>query len=238
MAQESVVFGGRGVERGRWQGAWGQIRRKRAFDSLAAGLLLVLASPLFVLISIAIKLDSRGPVFFRQMRVGAGPRRSDGSVVWDIRQFSVFKFRSMRTASDESVHAAHVKAFVEGSLEPSHGSFKLQDDDRITRVGRVLRRTSLDELPQLINVVRGEMSLVGPRPVPPYEVDLYEDWQMERLSATPGITGAWQVSGRGRVTFDEMITMDIEYVRHHSFVGDLKLLAKTLPAILSGAGAE
>lgn len=238
MAQESVVFSGRGVEHERRNGVWGRIRRKRVFDIVAAGILLVLASPLFVVIGLAIMLDSKGPIFFRQMRIGARPRRAEGSVVWDIRQFSVFKFRSMRAASDESVHAAHVKAFVEGKLEPSHGSFKLQDDDRITPVGRVLRRTSLDELPQLINVVRGEMSLVGPRPVPPYEVELYEDWQMERLSAMPGITGAWQVSGRGRVTFDEMIRMDIEYVRHHSFWGDLKLLAQTLPAALTGEGAE
>ena len=238
MAQEGVVFGGRGVAREGWSGAWGQIRRKRVFDVVVGAILLALGSPLFALIGLAIKLDSRGSVFFRQVRIGARPRLSDGSVVWDIRQFSVFKFRSMRAASDESIHAAHVRAFVEGRLDPSHGSFKLQDDDRITRVGRVLRRTSLDELPQLINVVRGEMSLVGPRPVPPYEVDLYEDWQMERLSAMPGVTGAWQVSGQGRVTFDEMIRMDIDYVRRHSFLGDLKLLAQTVPAILSGAGAE
>lgn len=224
---------------GRLGGSWASARFKRVFDIFVAGLLTLISLPISGLIAIAIKLDSRGPVIFRQKRIGARPRRVGDNVVWDIQPFEVLKFRSMDHASDPSVHINHIQDFVNGTLEPSpDGSYKISDDHRITRVGRLLRRASLDELPQLINVLRGDMSLVGPRPVPDYEVAGYQDWQYERLNALPGITGMWQVHGRGRVTFDEMIRMDIGYVNDRTFAGDLKLLALTLPAVFSKAGAE
>jgi lipopolysaccharide/colanic/teichoic acid biosynthesis glycosyltransferase len=143
--------------------------------------------------------------------------------------------------ADSSLHEAFCKAFVEGRIESLDGdesAFKLARDPRVTRVGRLLRKTSLDELPQLVNVLKGEMSLVGPRPVPTYEVAGYQTWHCERLAALPGITGLWQIKGRGRVTFEEMIRMDIDYVRNRSLWLDIKILVFTIPAVLSGRGAE
>jgi lipopolysaccharide/colanic/teichoic acid biosynthesis glycosyltransferase len=147
----------------------------------------------------------------------------------------------MVDGADQSLHAEYVRAFVEGRVDAGDGgdaAFKLAHDPRVTRVGRILRRTSLDELPQLFNVLKGEMSLVGPRPVPPYEVAQYRESDAERLAALPGITGLWQVDGRGTVPFDEMIRMDREYVRNQTVWLDLKILAATIPAILSGRGAR
>lgn len=143
--------------------------------------------------------------------------------------------------ADQSLHQGHIRAFVQGQLPVRDGvgaKFKIANDDRITRVGRVLRRTSLDELPQLLNVLRGEMSLVGPRPVPPYEVAEYQASEMERLAALPGITGLWQVNGRGELPFSEMVRLDREYVRHQSLWLDCRILAATLPAVVSGRGAK
>jgi lipopolysaccharide/colanic/teichoic acid biosynthesis glycosyltransferase len=142
--------------------------------------------------------------------------------------------------ADPSVHVAHVNAFVHGRLEGSDASgaaFKLQNDRRVTRVGALLRRTSIDELPQLINVLLGEMSLVGPRPVPPYEVSHYDQTHLGRFGASPGITGLWQVSGRCSVSFDEMVRLDLEYITKQSLAIDLKILFLTIPAIVSGRGA-
>jgi lipopolysaccharide/colanic/teichoic acid biosynthesis glycosyltransferase len=143
---------------------------------------------------------------------------------------------------DDSLHREYIRAFVKGTLEVSADAdtkFKLANDPRITRAGQLLRRTSIDELPQLFNVLRGEMSLVGPRPVPEYEVAEYrEAWQHERLSALPGITGLWQVMGRGEVPFEEMIRLDLDYIRRQSLWLDIKILILTVPAILSGRGAE
>jgi lipopolysaccharide/colanic/teichoic acid biosynthesis glycosyltransferase len=138
--------------------------------------------------------------------------------------------------ADETVHEKHIEAFVSGRIDDEN--FKLANDSRITRVGYYLRKTSMDELPQLINVVRGEMSLVGPRPVPTYEVALYQQWHHERLAALPGMTGLWQVEGRSHVTFEEMVSMDIDYVRRASLGLDLSILVRTIPAVLSGRGAE
>ena len=210
---------------------------KRVFDLIAGSVLLVACSPLMALIAIAIRLDSPGPALFKQRRVGGRPAPDGG---WDAGTFEIFKFRSMFHGADEARHRDYIAAFVNGAIDESeaeHGQFKLADDDRVTRVGHIIRRTSFDELPQLLNVVRGDMSLVGPRPVPVYEVEGYEDRHLERFGAPSGMTGLWQVRGRGRVTFEEMIDMDIEYVRGRNLWLDIRLLVATIPAALSGRGA-
>ena len=198
----------------------------------------MVAAPFMAAIAVAIRLDTSGPALFRQVRMGSR-QHSDGS--WQPTTFEVLKFRSMHNGVDESRHREYIDAFVNGvaqEVESSHGStFKLNEDDRVTRVGRFIRHTSLDELPQIFNVLRGEMSLVGPRPVPLYEVEGYDDHHMERFEALPGITGIWQVHGRGRVTFEEMIAMDVRYVRTRNLWLDIKLLLATIPAALSGRGA-
>ncbi len=214
---------------------------KRALDVVGAAALLLALSPLLVVVSIAIRIDSRGPAFFHQERVGSRRRVRHGEIEWEATTFRVHKFRSMYTDVDESAHKEYIKSFVDGAVEESgkEGSeFKLVHDQRITRVGRVIRKTSIDELPQLFNVLAGQMSLVGPRPVPTYEAESYESWQLERLHALPGMTGYWQVYGRGQVPFMEMMRMDIHYVRNQSLWLDLKLLAMTIPAVFSGRGAE
>ncbi len=213
---------------------------KRWSDVTIASILLIVLSPLLALVAVLIKLDTRGPVFFAQERVGARRRTdADGAVDWEIKPFSMLKFRSMVANADQSLHESHIRAFVSGTLdlEDEETTIKLHDDPRITRVGKWIRRTSVDELPQLINVVKGEMSLVGPRPVPLYEVEGYQPRHYERLHAIPGITGMWQVEGRGQVTFEEMVGMDIWYVRNASFWLDLKIIAQTIPAVLRGEGA-
>jgi lipopolysaccharide/colanic/teichoic acid biosynthesis glycosyltransferase len=206
---------------------------KRTLDVVVAVAALIVLAPLFLMIAIAIKLDSAGPVFFSHERVGSRRRGSR----WVIETFQFRKFRSMAHGADPTIHEAHVRAYVGGILQPKANGFKLEDDDRITRVGRFLRRTSLDELPQLINVVLGEMSLVGPRPLPPYEVALHDQWHLERLAALPGITGPWQVSGRCVLDFEEMVRLDIEYVRCRTFATDIALLFKTIPAVFTLRGA-
>ena len=214
---------------------------KRCIDVILATLLLILLSPLMLLIAALIRLDSPGPIIFVQERVGARRRSKGGRTIWEIRDFFFYKFRSMIRDADPSVHQAHIKAYVEGRVGPSDvrgARFKLTDDPRVTRVGRVLRKTSLDELPQLVNVLKGEMSLVGPRPLPTYEVAEYQPWHRERLAALPGITGLWQVKGRCQVPFEEQIRMDIEYVRNRSLWLDVKILFLTIPVALSGRGAE
>jgi lipopolysaccharide/colanic/teichoic acid biosynthesis glycosyltransferase len=214
---------------------------KWLIDVLLATLLLILFLPLMVLIAILIKLDSAGPVFFIQERVGARRRAERRRTIWKIRNFPCYKFRSMIHNADQSLHQNAVRAFIEGRVEGFKGSrakFKLSNDSRVTRVGRILRKTSLDELPQLFNVLKGEMSLVGPRPVPTYEVAGYQDTHRQRLATLPGITGLWQVKGRCQVSFDEMIRMDVEYVRNQSLFLDIKILFLTFSAVLSGRGAE
>jgi lipopolysaccharide/colanic/teichoic acid biosynthesis glycosyltransferase len=214
---------------------------KRLMDLVLATLLLVFCFPLMLLIAILIKLDTPGPVFFVQERVGARRRSEGGRTTWKVENFCVHKFRSMVADADQSVHQAHIKAFVEGSIQTTDmdkSKFKLKDDPRVTRIGRILRKTSLDEVPQLFNVIKGEMSLVGPRPVPTYEVAEYQARHHERLAALPGITGLWQVKGRSQVSFEEMIAMDIDYVRSRSLWLDIKVLFLTVPAVLSGRGAD
>ncbi len=214
---------------------------KRCLDVTLATILLVLLSPLMLLIAMLIKLDTPGPVIFVQERVGARRRSRDGQTSWEIRNFPFYKFRTMVRDADQSLHQAYIRAFVEGRVEISSGvdaKFKLTNDPRVTRVGRILRKTSLDELPQLINVLRGEMSLVGPRPVPTYEVAEYQSQHYERLATLPGITGLWQVKGRCQVSFEDMIAMDIEYIRRQSLWFDARLLLLTIPAALSARGAD
>lgn len=214
---------------------------KRLIDLILASLLFLLLLPLMLLVALAIKLDTRGPVFFVHPRVGAKRHAYAGRTNWEVREFPFYKFRSMVQGADQSLHQGHIRAFVQGQLPAGDGEcakFKIANDVRITRVGRVLRRTSLDELPQLLNVLRGEMSLVGPRPVPPYEVAEYKSSEMERLAALPGITGLWQVNGRGELPFAEMMRLDREYVRNQSLWLDCRILAATIPAVVSGRGAK
>ena len=213
---------------------------KRVIDVVLASLLLLFLLPLLLVIVVAIKLDTSGPVIFTQKRVGAKRHSENGRTRWEARTFTFYKFRSMVAGTDQSLHKEHIRAFVQGRLKAADGdaAFKLTRDPRVTRVGAILRRTSLDELPQLFNVLKGDMSLVGPRPVPPYEVAEYRAADTERLTAPPGITGLWQVNGRGELPFAEMVRLDCEYVRHSSLWLDLKILFATVPAVLSGRGAK
>jgi lipopolysaccharide/colanic/teichoic acid biosynthesis glycosyltransferase len=214
---------------------------KRALDLVLGSVLVIVAVPLFLVISLLILLDGGRPIFYRQERVGARQRRRGAAVEWEERRFRIFKFRTMVPDADQvPVHERFVESFVNGDLdaEDDHLPYKLGDDPRITRAGRFLRATSLDELPQLLNVLGGTMSLVGPRPVPPYEVELYKPRHRERLAALPGITGPWQLDGRGRVSFEEMVRLDIEYVRRRSIRNDLMLLARTPAAVLTRRGAR
>lgn len=213
---------------------------KRALDVVLATALLILLCPLMGIIALAIKLDSAGSVFFIQERVGARRLNKNGKIVWGIRTFPLYKFRSMVENADQSVHVAYIKEFISGQAsasEDTSSKFKLTKDTRVTRVGNFLRQTSLDELPQLLNVLRGEMSLVGPRPVPIYEVEGYETRHFERLAALPGITGLWQVQGRCQVPFEDMVQLDIDYIRKQSLWLDLKLLLLTIPTVISKRGA-
>ncbi len=198
----------------------GALLVKRTVDIIGALLGLVLGAPLFGLIALAIRLDSPGPIIFRQTRVGLGGR-----------PFQMYKFRSMYEGAEEQQALLAILNEARGPI------FKIRDDPRLTRVGRFLRRTSLDELPQLINVLRGEMSLVGPRPPLPAEVEQYKEWHKKRLEAPPGMTGLWQVSGRSRLSFDEMVLLDIYYIENWSLWMDFKILARTVPKVLFGEGA-
>jgi len=214
---------------------------KRTLDIVGASLFAVLSLPLWLPLLLLIRLESKGPILFRQERIGATPYRVGGRIRWQRTTFTVLKFRTMAANADEAVHETAVKTHATGHGSVSDDTtapFKLTKDPRITRVGHFLRRSSIDELPQLLNVLRGEMSLVGPRPLPLYEVAEYRSWHHERHCSRPGITGLWQVRGRGRVSFNEGTTMDIEYVRKWSLALDLKILLLTLPAVLSGKGAR
>jgi exopolysaccharide biosynthesis polyprenyl glycosylphosphotransferase len=206
---------------------------KRGMDVLGSSLALLLLSPVFLILAIAIKLTSKGPAFFRQRRVGqyGAP-------------FTFWKFRSMYVSNDAAIHKQYVENFIAAkATDPSNTGerkpvYKITNDPRVTPVGRFMRRTSLDELPQFWNVLRGEMSLVGPRPPIPYEIRAYDVWHRRRLlEAKPGITGLWQVHGRSRTTFDEMVRLDLQYSRTWSPLLDIKILLKTPRAVFSGDGA-
>lgn len=207
-------------------------RLKRALDIVAASLGLLVTAPFAAVISLLIKLSSPGPVLFKQMRVG-----KDGN------QFMFYKFRSMRVGNDDSQHRQYIKLFIEGKdeeLRKLHGGkkvYKITCDDRVTFIGKFLRRTSLDELPQLLNVFKGEMSMVGPRPHLAYEVDLYKDWHRRRLEGLPGITGWWQIHGRSRVPFDKAVEMDIWYLERQSLILDIRIMCRTITKATVGRGA-
>ena len=192
---------------------------KRLMDIVLGGGTLLLMLPIMLLIGVAIALDSGRPILFRQMRIGR-----------DGKPFVMYKFRSMRCDSNDDVHRAAAAAWFAGT--PAPFGYKLREDRRITRVGRLLRATSLDELPQLFNVLRGDMSLVGPRPAIPYELSLYEESFFERQTVRPGITGLWQVMGRDRVAAAEMMLLDRRYIKECSPGLDLKILLLTFPAVL------
>ena len=214
---------------------------KRGLDIVICVVALTLLAPILLLISLAVALDSRGPIIFSQDRVGSRRSGKGRRLGWKTFTFRVHKFRTMVNNADQTLHQEYIKKFVTGELNPGEGDehkFKLDRDPRITRVGRFLRHTSLDELPQLFNILKGEMSLVGPRPVPVYEVAEYGEPHFERFAAPQGLTGLWQVKGRGNVTFEEMMRMDIEYVRSQSLWQDIKLILLTIPAVLAGSGAK
>jgi len=206
---------------------------KRLIDIVFGTVALIVLSPLFFWMALAIKMTSKGPVFFRQKRIGQYGK-----------PFVFLKFRSMFEHSDVLVHKKFVKELIgattpEKPLRDERGAtYKIRNDQRVTRVGRIIRRMSLDELPQLLNVLKGEMSLVGPRPAIPYEVEVYQTWHRRRvLAAKPGITGIWQVAGRSRVKFDEMVRMDLRYAMAWSPWLDLKILLLTPFAVIRGTGA-
>lgn len=204
---------------------------KRAFDLVAASLLLILSAPALALGALLILVTDGRPVLFRQVRVGVHGR-----------PFQLLKLRTMRPTASDDVHREYVRTWIRnGHAAATNGNsnnsiFKLANDQRITRCGRFLRRFSIDELPQLLNVLRGEMSLIGPRPALPYELEHYDEWHRRRLDAAPGITGLWQVSGRNRLSFDEMVQLDVQYLEDWSLSGDFKILMRTLPALLRGEG--
>jgi exopolysaccharide biosynthesis polyprenyl glycosylphosphotransferase len=203
---------------------------KRISDIVIASLTLSLLSPFWLLIALLIKFDSKGTIFYAQERVGM-----------DGRIFVVYKFRTMRVDADSEIHREYQRKFIAGHAEANVGdekkpAYKLRDDPRITRVGRILRRLSLDEVPQLFNVLRGDMSIVGPRPPIPYEVEAYELRHRKRLDMKPGLTGLWQVSGRNRLPFEEMVKLDLFYIENWSLLFDLKIILRTVLVMLRGDG--
>jgi lipopolysaccharide/colanic/teichoic acid biosynthesis glycosyltransferase len=199
---------------------------QRAIDIVAASSLLLVLLPVFALIALAIRIDSRGPVLFRQSRCGRGRR-----------EFTINKFRTMRCDAGADPHRDYVLGLISGDADRNGNLYKLSEDDRVTRVGRILRRFSLDELPQLWNVLRGSMTLVGPRPPIPYEVDNYPPEWLGRLCVKPGVTGLWQVSGRAELSYAEMVALDLEYVEQRSMRLNARILARTVWVVLGGRGA-
>ena len=193
---------------------------KRAFDVAVAGLGVLVLSPVMLVVAAAIRISSPGPALYRQTRVGHRGR-----------PFTMLKFRTMKVGADTMVEDLRARHHVEDLM------FKLADDPRVTPVGRILRRWSLDELPQLFNVIGGSMSLVGPRPPLPKEVTRYEDWQFDRLEVPPGISGLWQVSGRSDLSFDDCVRLDLFYIENWSLAYDLYILVKTVPVLVSRRGA-
>ena len=199
---------------------------KRALDVIGSTIGLVLTSPVLALVALAVRLESPGPVLFRQQRLGLGGR-----------PFTLYKFRSMHLSAEQSRHRDHVQDLIrgDGRETPSSAAWlPIPLDPRVTRLGAFLRRSHLDELPQLINIARGDMSLVGPRPPIPYEVEVYEPWHLRRLSVIPGLTGLWQATGWGRLSFDEGVALDLAYIDRRSFWFDFGLILRTLWQIAVG----
>lgn len=193
---------------------------KRISDVVLSALALIVLSPLFLITAIAIKLDSEGPVFYSQLRVGKGGKT-----------FKMYKFRSMCVDAEKQLDKLKDLNEKDGPV------FKIANDPRVTKVGRIIRKRSIDELPQLINIIKGDMSIVGPRPPLPNEVEQYTTYQMQRLSVKPGLTCYWQISGRSDISFDEWVELDCKYIRESSVWTDIKIILKTVPAVLFGRGA-
>ena len=203
---------------------------KRALDLILTFLILIAFSPWLLLIMLAIKIGSPGPVFHKQIRLGERGK-----------PFRFYKFRSMSVNTDDAEHRSYVKNLIKAGSpyrvdENDKPLFKISDDGRVTRVGKLIRRYSVDEFPQLLNVLRGEMSLVGPRPPLPHEYKDYSDWYRKRLDGTPGITGLWQVSGKNRISFEDMVRLDIYYLKNWSLWLDIKIILRTIPTMLRGEG--
>jgi lipopolysaccharide/colanic/teichoic acid biosynthesis glycosyltransferase len=203
---------------------------KRAMDVLLASGMLLVFSPVMLVIALLIRHTSPGPVLFRQVRVG----------YWQS-PFVMLKFRTMHQGIDDTIHRSYVTAMLTGQVTPAdaeRGIYKLTRDPRVTSIGSFLRKTSLDELPQLMNVLRGEMSLVGPRPVLPWEGKLFDPWDRVRFAVRPGITGLWQVTGRNALTMQQALDLDVEYALHRTIVLDLVILLRTIPSVLFSRGAS
>ena len=203
------------------------LRAKRALDILFTLLIFIPLCIVIAIVAVCIRLDSKGSIFYRQKRIGLNGV-----------EFEMLKFRSMYENCDDTLHRLAIQKYMEGQklAENATTSYKQVDDPRITRVGRFIRKMSIDELPQFFNVLQGDMTLVGPRPPLPYEVEKYGPYDWLRLSGKPGLTGSWQVYGRSQVTFQSMVKMDIDYLRRQSLREDLKLIALTVPVMITGRG--
>jgi lipopolysaccharide/colanic/teichoic acid biosynthesis glycosyltransferase len=199
---------------------------KRVVDTIGAIVLILLLCPLFLIVALAVVIDSGWPIFYRGERIGR-----------NAHTFRVLKFRSMRVNADSSIHAEYLRDLLQGRAEATGGIYKVPRDPRITRIGGLLRKSSIDEFPQLVNVLRGEMSLVGPRPEVPYALADYEPWMFRRFEVQPGMTGLWQVSGRGRLSVRDMLRLDVEYAERCDMGLDLDILVRTIPAVFRGTGA-
>jgi exopolysaccharide biosynthesis polyprenyl glycosylphosphotransferase len=224
----------RALERAMDDKSWIVVAAKRWIDILVSLIVLVFGFPFHLLVAGLIKLTSDGPVLFAQERVGR-----------DGKAFQMYKFRTMLCGNNDELHRNFARDFINGKTNGGNGNngnrsnrnvFKIVDDPRVTSIGKFLRKTSLDELPQFINVLKGEMSLVGPRPPLKYELDHYKEWHKQRLSVKPGLTGLWQVSGRSTVPFDEMVELDIFYIENWSLLLDIKIILRTAPVMLRGFG--
>lgn len=225
----------RAVENAIEEKPWMVVAAKRSIDVLVSLAILVFGLPFHLLLAGLIKLTSEGPVLFTQERVGKNGR-----------VFRMYKFRTMLCNNNDELHRNFARDFINGKTDGGNGNkgngsktavFKIVDDPRVTSIGKFLRKTSLDELPQFINVLKGEMSLVGPRPPLKYELDHYKEWHKQRLTVKPGLTGLWQVSGRSTVPFDEMVELDIFYIENWSLLLDIKIILRTAPVMLRGFGA-
>lgn len=217
---------------------------KRFIDITVASILLILLFPLMLLIGLLIVVYSPGPIFFVQERVGATRESKKGANYWKKQTFKFYKFRTMHVNADPSIHKAYVQALIdndEAKMTALQGTKtqprKLVNDSRIIRPGKLLRKLSLDELPQFWNVIKGDMSLVGPRPAIPYEVEMYRPWHLQRLQAQPGLTGLQQVKDRCMSNFDHQVQLDIEYIKNQSLWLDIKILLQTPLAVISKKGA-
>lgn len=221
---------------------------KRVMDLTIVTLSMVFLLPLLAFIALLIKWDSPGPAIFRQERVTARRRVRNGQVYWEETPFTIFKFRTMRVDAKSTIHRQFIEAYIAGdeqrmadlqsAQQAEDAKYKLVQDPRVTRVGSFLRKTSLDELPQFWNVLLGDMSLVGPRPPIPYEVELYLYHHHDRLRTVPGISGWWQVRGRSATSFEEMVRMDVDYIRRQSLWLDIKIIFMTVTAAIKGRGAR